>query len=466
MNKKSLVLICISCLTSLHAMEQSETGKPQVEEAQVTLVDAEGSEYTISKKAAMKAQFLKSVLEEAYDEEPIPLHISSKAMLRLIKRLKLYSEQKDDERKIIPVKIKRSLHALPLPVLLEDAQVADYVGAEELLKAIAHEIAYKMIARAEAQVESITALSDELIQYLYMIGNMHVRFLISEEYINYLKRHVPWAVEAEFNGPIIHNFLAYSPDGARFIVKDGVSVKVYDTRTRQLLADIPVHREDISGAALSHDGKKIAIGFRNGQVHIWNIDTREFINEIQQGMQWVRNIAWSPDDTKIIIESLDGTLRIWNVLNLQLIADLREGHATMVSSIGWSPDGKQIVTASWDGNVVIWDGATQRLMKRFHADHPGNLIAEFSPDGTMLITACSRSYVRLWDALTFQQIGEPIRPTQIASYNVKSVRLSPDNTHLILRSIREGISNITYIMHQPLVKYFQDKLEEAQRYGC
>ena len=99
---------------------------------------------------------------------------------------------------------------------------------------------------------------------------------------------------------------------------------------------------------LSPDGKRIAAGYEDGTIRLWDTNTFEQIYELQGHEAAVTSLAFSPDDRILASTSEDGTLRFWGVTS---------GGTLLVSSSGgqpaifFTPDQRFLVLVSDFGQV-------------------------------------------------------------------------------------------------------------------
>lgn len=95
--------------------------------------------------------------------------------------------------------------------------------------------------------------------------------------------------------------------------------------------------------------------------------------------------TFSPDGRKVAVGWGDAQLRIWDAVTGKLLHDLT-GKSLNVFSLSFTADGKTLAAGEWDSRVKLWDLATGQQTREFrvHADRP---IAAFSPDGKTL-AAC------------------------------------------------------------------------------
>ena len=68
---------------------------------------------------------------------------------------------------------------------------------------------------------------------------------------------------------------------------------------------------------------------------------------------YVRCISFSPDSSKIASGFLDGAVRVWDVKSGQ-VTSVFYGHTDTVLSVAFSHNGKFIASGSEDGTIRIW----------------------------------------------------------------------------------------------------------------
>lgn len=119
--------------------------------------------------------------------------------------------------------------------------------------------------------------------------------------------------------------IAFSPGGVRVasviiavgdvdaIAPNG-TIRVWDAKTG---ADItnPFHEDDMGykhAAALSSNGKRIAIGKRDGRIRVRDVETGASIS-FQGHLDLVRSIRFFPDGKRIVSSSDDNTIRVLNI---------------------------------------------------------------------------------------------------------------------------------------------------------
>jgi WD40 repeat protein len=198
--------------------------------------------------------------------------------------------------------------------------------------------------------------------------------------------------------------------------------------------------------AFSPDGKLLATGDVNHEIHIWQVaDGKQLLScKLDEG--WVWSVAFSPNG-QWLASSANRTVKLWDVQTGTCLQTFR-GYTDRVFSVAFSPDGRLLATGSEDHLIRIWDLRTGTLLHTL-AGHthevrsvafspievslptskpglPATATAPNSkiqvPKSNLLASASFDSTIRLWDALTGQCLGRLSGHTGW----VWSVAFSPD----------------------------------------
>ena len=172
------------------------------------------------------------------------------------------------------------------------------------------------------------------------------------------------------------NAVAFSPDGKLLVTGHGVidkakpGVKVWDVEKATLVREWPAKRQQVTGVAVSPDGKYVAsVGYSSklptdrDDFKGWDWDQLVSVHDIGTG-ELVRNlkghdqspccVAFSPNGKLLASGGPDKTVRIWNV-GSGANARTFIGHTSQVGALAFAPDGKQLASGGLDKSVYIWD---------------------------------------------------------------------------------------------------------------
>lgn len=107
-------------------------------------------------------------------------------------------------------------------------------------------------------------------------------------------------------------------------------------------------------AALSPDGRILAIANASGAVETIDVETGESMATLLGPTTELRCVAFSPDGGMIAAGALDGTIRLWPRAAIES-PDILKGHASYIYPVAFSADGRRLASASWDKTIRIWD---------------------------------------------------------------------------------------------------------------
>ncbi len=141
-------------------------------------------------------------------------------------------------------------------------------------------------------------------------------------------------------------------------------------------------RDDFAYAAqsvaVSNDGQLLAAGFRNGELHAWDISSGESLWSRENGRGGVHSLSFSPDDEALVVGSESGMVAMHAVEDGALLWS--KEHDAEILQVAFSPDGETI--ASCGGDARAWDAHTGGLLYTIEECHE---TLAFSPDGSVLL---------------------------------------------------------------------------------
>lgn len=155
--------------------------------------------------------------------------------------------------------------------------------------------------------------------------------------------------------PTILSAMAFSPDGSRLAVgcRDG-SVHVWDVAAGERLRQWPSDAESTNGIAFSPDGRQLATAHRDGTVRLWDAASGEELRVLRGHNHHAQFVDFSPDGRLLASGANDGTARLWDVRSGREVITFR-GHRYRVCAVLFAGDGKTLVTSGWDKTIKFWD---------------------------------------------------------------------------------------------------------------
>lgn len=181
------------------------------------------------------------------------------------------------------------------------------------------------------------------------------------------------------------------PDGKR-VGRSVAGIDVWDMKTlkkRQSFKDGKT-RMSACSTALSKDGKSL-VSIHHDRIRIWDVRSgklRRTISDNHNSSGFrTHGAALSPEGKILAVRGPRCTVLLWNVTTGKRLHRFPNSHEDRVHSCAVSPNGKHVATTSGDGTVRLWDRKNGRPLRVVRFGHAKNAVAKalrFSPDGKVL----------------------------------------------------------------------------------
>ena len=185
-----------------------------------------------------------------------------------------------------------------------------------------------------------------------------------------------------------------------------------------------VWRAMARSSALSADGKRLAIGFTNATIDIWDTVASHRLHHLpaHRKISWLPDFSspyapellWSPRSTRLAAWRKDDTVKVWDVLTGEEILSIDNGRSPMTNPRGgmaWSPDDGQLALDDLNSGITIWDVSSARAVQKINLgrpDRPAGLLSSvlaWSPDGKKLAAFVGNpGTLHLFDPVTAKEL--------------------------------------------------------------
>jgi WD40 repeat protein/class 3 adenylate cyclase len=224
---------------------------------------------------------------------------------------------------------------------------------------------------------------------------------------------------------------AYAPDGTSMVVVSPQVTQRMDIRTGRRIRSYPVGG---GAAALSPDGRTVAIGRGDGSVRFLDLATGKVTLAVGAQGGGVNELDYTPDGRTVVSSGNDGTSLLWDA-ELHTIRTTLVGHSGIIHTQAISADGSTLYTGGFDSKVLAWDLTGQRgfvpsfVAARTDPSQKAWTLA-ISPDSRTMAIGSTSGDVELWDLATRRKVGG----FHAAPGAVAAVSFSPDGRSLLVAS--------------------------------
>ena len=249
------------------------------------------------------------------------------------------------------------------------------------------------------------------------------------------------AIEKVMIIPHVIKHAAVTPDGKKIaICSIDNYIYLWDVKSgKQVGKHKQIRYYDISHIDLSPDGKTVLLSHNSrGKVILYYPGTgrlREL--ELEYCPDRISSAIFSPSGEEILTGVGNTSACIWDVASglctLRTYTPLDEsieGYDESFNYLTFSPDGTRLAAAGVTSRFVrIWDIESQKLVGQPLAWHPQEVTCiAFSHDGKTIVTGCRDWNLRLWDAENGRPIGRPLTGITLPNH---SIAFTPDDKRII-----------------------------------
>lgn len=233
--------------------------------------------------------------------------------------------------------------------------------------------------------------------------------------------------------------IAFSPDGKVLAAAHQQKIKLWNTRTGELIKELR-HTSYITTLVFASDGKTVISGARDHIIRFWDmatgLETAQLREHTGANLPVIAtfSLALSSDGKQLASGGHDKVIRIWDIQKREVLIELRRECIDRIDALSFSPDGKQLVSVNcWgSGPCIVWDIAKREAA--YKLDEDATVQAAFSPNGKWLATGCKDGSIHLHDSAT----GKEVRCWKTQSLHFLGLVFSKDSKVIASSSFIES----------------------------
>jgi hypothetical protein len=203
------------------------------------------------------------------------------------------------------------------------------------------------------------------------------------------------------------NRLVLSPDGrslAILVLKSGAQQKgpvtpelrLYDLKTNQpIVLSRQPDRSWITNLTFAPDSRRLAAGWPDGAIRLWDRDTGKLVREFKRGTPptYPIHLAFAADGRSLAL--MDGMLRIREIASGADRLQIPPVPGSLFV-LAYSPDARFIASGQGNGQILVYSTVSGKQLAQWQSKHGHVHALAFSRDGSLLASGGANGTILIW----------------------------------------------------------------------
>jgi hypothetical protein len=178
--------------------------------------------------------------------------------------------------------------------------------------------------------------------------------------------------------------------------------------------EIPISENDITGAAISHNGRFLACGDESGTAYVWDLQAQKPLYKLAFHKGAIRCLSFDSGNQSLFTGSEDGCIAAWDLFSGKRTA-VFQNQGESVRRMDLSLDDK-LLAAAGKTKIHLFEPFSGRYAGTLDPRGKEILLVAFHLSGDQLLTLDEGGAMNLWSASS-QRL---IRTTQVESRTMKN----------------------------------------------
>jgi WD40 repeat protein len=179
----------------------------------------------------------------------------------------------------------------------------------------------------------------------------------------------------------------------------GRTVQVLDACTAKEIHQLKAQEGPVVGAALTADGKILALVTGDGTVEFWDVGTGKRLRALQGREGIGFRTTFSADGKQFVAASRTGKIQGWDTASGKRLP-LHDGPPCQLGSLAFAPGGRLLACGLFRHTLLVWDATTGQVLSTREGHQDAVVAVAFSPNGRHLFSADREGRLLEWDTTT------------------------------------------------------------------